>query len=817
VIRLCAWIMFFSTLLAASGKTVRISVYPQQANLTGDHTRQSLLVMAVDDEGVERDVTAKAAYTTTPAGIVRVTTDFAVEALADGAASLRVAYGDKQVEAKCAVTNQATRRPVSFLGDIAPILTERGCTGSNCHGSVRGKAGFKLSLFGARPDLDYEAITKANDGRRLNVAKPEESLILAKPTMRIAHGGGQRFKINSQQYDLILRWVKSGAVYDTGTPQLESVRVQPPEQILVGTDAKQRLVVTGKYSDGSEVDLTQHVRYSSNDDTTASVNDDGLVTAKRRGETAIMIRIQGKTTVARIAVIPTPAGPDYPVTPSRNFIDDLVLAKLKRLNITPSALSEDQVFVRRVYLDTLGTLPTADETRRFLADSNPEKRARLIDELLTRPEFTDLWALKFADLYQLGGTGLKGGWQLYRWIRQSLDDRKPYDQMVREMATGGGSFVYNATPNFYAGLFLGPEGMVTQVSQSLLGVRMDCAKCHDHPFENWTQNDFYSFGAFFTRIVRKAEPYGLFEHSIAIRPTGKPSYDFLGNNKEFLDPKTKQPVTARFLGGESVEFGPDDDVREKLADWITSPRNPFFKRTLVNRVWKHFMNRGLVEPVDDFRVSNPASNPALLDALAAEAVKAKYDLRTICRTILNSRTYQLSAQANSSNEFDNLNYSRYYVKRQMAESLFDNITKTTSARLKIPGSPPGENAMKVAIGSPNYFLTTFGRAGAREQICERDQEATVAQAMHLINGDTIQQVVTKPGNLLDRLLARRDLDDAGRLEEIYLTAFSRPPTPREASNFLELLKSAATDDARKRVYQDLLWAVLNSKEFAYVY
>ena len=312
--------------------------------------------------------------------------------------------------------------------------------------------------------------------------------------------------------------------------------------------------------------------------------------------------------------------------------------------------------------------------------------------------------------------------------------------------------------------------------------------------------------------------YGLFEHSIAIRPTGKPSYDFLGNNKEFLDPKTKQPVTARFLGGESVEFGPDDDVREKLADLITSPRNPFFKRTLVNRVWKHFMNRGLVEPVDDFRVSNPASNPALLDALAAEAVKAKYDLRTICRTILNSRTYQLSAQANSSNEFDNLNYSRYYVKRQMAESLFDNITKTTSARLKIPGSPPGENAMKVAIGSPNYFLTTFGRAGAREQICERDRETTVAQAIDFINGDTIQQVVTKPGNLLDRLLARQRPGRCGPAEEeIYLTAFSRPPTPREASNFLELLKNRLPTMRESVCIRICFGRSLNSKEFAYVY
>lgn len=818
MIRSFALLMIGTALWAAeTPKIVRISVHPQQANLSGDRPRQSLLVMAVQDDGVERDITAQATYATSPSSVIRVTAAFAAEAVSDGNAKLIVSYAGHKAQASYTVADSSTKRAVSFLGDIAPILTERGCTGSNCHGSVRGKAGFKLSLFGAKPEVDYEAVTKSNNGRRVNPAKPEESLILSKPTMRVAHGGGLRFKPDSQQFDLIRRWIASGMVYDTGTPRLQSVQVHPPEQILVGADAKQRLIVSGRYSDGTTADITQHVRYSSNDDTTASVNDEGLVTARRRGETAIMIRIQGKTAVTRIAVIPSPPGPNYPVTVSHNVIDEQVFAKLKRLNIEPSPLSEDHVFVRRVYLDTLGVLPTAAETRRFMADSSPDKRARLIDALLDRPEFTDLWALKFADLFQLGGTGLKGGWQLYRWLRQSIDERRPYDQIVRDMVLGGGSFVYNPTPNFYVGLFTGPEGMVTQVSQSLLGVRMDCAKCHDHPFENWTQNDFYSFGAFFTRIVRKAEPYGLFEHSIAVRPTGKPSYDYLGNNKEFLDPATKQPAKPRFLGGETVDFGSDDNIREKLADWITSPRNPFFTRTFVNRVWKHYMNRGVVEPVDDFRVSNPPSNPALLDALAADAVRAKYDLRSLCRTILNSRTYQLSAKANASNESDKLNYSRYYVKRQIAEAMFDNIAKTTSAHLKIPGAPPGENAMKVAIGSPNYFLSAFGKVGAREQICERDHEATVAQAMHLINGDTIQQVITKPRNLLDRLLARQDLDDAQRLNEIYLTAFSRPPTDRESSSFLAMLKDAAGDDARKRVYQDLLWAVLNSKEYAYIY
>jgi hypothetical protein len=389
--------------------------------------------------------------------------------------------------------------------------------------------------------------------------------------------------------------------------------------------------------------------------------------------------------------------------------------------------------------------------------------------------------------------------------------------MVREMIVGTGSYVYDPTANFYIGLFSGPEGMVTQVSQSLLGVRMDCAKCHDHPFENWTQDDFYGMGAFFTRLVRKAEPYGLFEHAVVLRPTGKPSYDYVGNNQEFLNPRTKQPVKPRFLGGDTMEFRADEDIREKLADWLASPRNPWFTKTLVNRVWKHYLGRGVVEPVDDFRVSNPPSNPVLLDRLAEYQVKVKYDLRALCRAILNSRTYQLSSMANPSNESDTLNYSRFYVKRQTAEVLFDAMGQASEARQKIPGAPPEARAISVAVGSPNYFLTTFGKMGARDQICERDQEPNVAQAMHLINGDTIQAIVTRRANIVGRLLSQRDWPDDRRMEEMYLAALSRAPTEKEASHFLSLLKDANGEEARNLVYQDLLWAILNSKEFAFVY
>jgi hypothetical protein len=605
-------------------------------------------------------------------------------------------------------------------------------------------------------------------------------------------------------------------VYDAGGPELQEISAYPAERILVGTGATQRLIVTGRYSDGSQADLSRHVRYTSNDETVAAIDDSGEITAKRQGQTSIMIRTQGKTAVARVSIISSPPGPDYPNIPENNFVDTLVFAKLRKLNIIPSELSPDPVFLRRAYLDTLGTLPTADETQRFLDSSDPNKRARLIDDLLVRPEFVDVWSLKFADLFQLGGAGVKGGWLLYRWIRQSLHDNKPYDLMVREMLLGSGPFVYEPTVNFYKGMWNGPEGMVTQVSQSLLGIRMDCAKCHDHPFERWTQDDFYGIAGFFTRVQYKAESYGLFERSIAVRPDNQPTYDYVDNNKLLVHPKTKQVVKARYLGGDVVEAKPGEDIREKLAEWITSPQNPWFSRAIANRIWKHYLGRGIVEPVDDFRVTNPPSNPGLLDALASELVRNKYDLKKLVRVILNSRTYQLSSASNRSNEVDITNYSRFYLKRQIAEVLYDSIGQASGKRLKITGSPPEERAINVAVGSPNYFLMTFGKVQFRDQICERDHEPDVAQAMNLVDGDTVNQAVSASGNIIERVLGRPEWDDSRRIEEIYLTALSRHPTSEESAGITKHLANAS-GESLKKVYQDLLWAILNSKEFAYVH
>ena len=801
---------------AAGSRLVKISVFPEQVQLAGKKARQALLVTALYSNGVERDATSQARFSLKTPGVVEITSQGLVLPLKPGTVQAVAAFQGKTATVAINVASLEASRRVSFLQDISPILTQKGCTGSNCHGSVRGKAGFKLSLFGARPDLDFEAVVKANGGRRINRDKPEESLLLRKPTFQEAHGGGERFKTGSLEYQAILEWISSGLEYDAGGPKLEEIAVYPEERILVGVGSKQRLIVTGRLSGGSQVDLTQQVRYTSNDESIATVDEAGEITGKGSGETSIMVRTLGRAAVAKVAVTHLAPGRDYPAISPGNFVDVPIFAKLKKLGIVPSMPADDPVFLRRVYLDALGALPTIDETRQFLASNDPQKRSRLIDELLRRPEFVDLWALKFADLFQLGtNTGVKGGWQLYRWIRQSLADNKPYDQMVREMLLGAGSFVYDPTVNFYHGLWKGPEGMVTQVSQALLGIRMDCAKCHDHPFERWTQDDFYGMAAFFTRLEYKAESYGLFERAIAVRPTRKPSYDYVNNNKELLHPKTHQPLIPRFLTGEVVEDRPGEDLREPLADWITSPNNPWFSRAIANRIWKHYLGRGIVEPVDDFRVTNPPSNQALLDALAGTLVREKYDLKKLIKVILNSRTYQVSSAPNATNEHDQTNYSRFYLKRQIAESLYDSMGEAAEVRLKIAGYPPGVKAMSVAVGSPNYFLMTFGKTQFRDQICERDNEPNVSQAMHLVNGETINTWVSSPGNIVDRLLGKPDLSDENRVEEIYLASLTRRPTAEELAEVKP--KLAGDEVSRKKAYQDLLWAILNTKEFAYIH
>lgn len=695
---------------------------------------------------------------------------------------------------------------LSFTNDIVPILTKAGCANSNCHGSIRGQAGFKLSLFGYEPELDFAAIVKDGGGRRIDRKDAAGSLILRKPTFAVAHGGGERFKAGSLEYNAILEWIKSGAPYDApGAPRLQTLRVVPEEMRLTGAGSRAALKVTGIYTDGATADLARKVQYTPHDESVVEVGPAGEIKALRAGETAIMVRTLGKAVAVRVAVVVNPPPANYAEPPRNNFIDELVFAKLRRLNLVPSPLAGDHEFLRRVYLDTVGLLPTLEESRAFLESRDPGKRARLIDDLLERPEFAEVWATRFSDLFRVGllDQGSKGARLIYNWIRKAIREDKPYNQFATELLTASGNLFFNPTANFYyVTEFAEPENYATNISQVFLGVRLECARCHNHPWEKWTQEDFWGFAAFFARMGVK-DTYQNDESQIHLKVKG-----------EVLHPKTKKPVAAKYLDGPLETEGLDEDIREKLAAWMTAPENPWFARAVVNRILKHYLGRGPVEPVDDFRVTNPASNQALLDALARDFVTNGYSLRRTVRLVLNSRVYQLASEPNQTNRGDQINYSRYYLKRLMAEQLIDAVSQVTGVPEKYAGFPPGTRAMSIPQGAPSYFLQTFGRMKAREVICERDAQPAMNQAMHLIGGDTLHRQITAKESRLSAWLADASLSDEEILRRLFLAALVREPDAREISLALAPIRARGAR-ARRQAFEDALWALFNSKEFLY--
>ena len=705
-----------------------------------------------------------------------------------------------------ALTAAAEKPRLSFVKDIVPIFTKSGCANSNCHGSIRGQNGFKLSLFGYEPDLDYDAIVKAQDGRRISRSDPAKSLILMKPTFGVPHGGGERFKVGSLEYEAILDWIRDGSTYDSaGSPRLKTLRVTPEEITLIGIGTTHQLKATGAYTDGSNEDLTRKVQYTANDESVVEVGPSGELKTLRAGETAIMIRTLGKAVAARIAVVSQPPMANYPEVARNNFIDDLVFAKLKRLNIVPSPLSSDNEFLRRVYLDTVGVLPSLDEGRAFLDSKDPDKRGKLIDQLMARPEFADVWSTRFADLFRTGllDQGHKGARLIYTWLRKSIQEDKPYNQFATELLTASGQLKFNPTANFYyVTEFSEPENIATNISQVFLGVRLECARCHNHPWEKWTQDDFWGFAAFFGRMGIK-DTYENDESQVTLKLTSRVEH-----------PKTKQAVLPKYLDGAIETERPDEDIREKLASWITAPGNPWFARAITNRMVKHYLGRGIVEPVDDFRVTNPPSNEALLDRLAKDFAGSGYHLKHLARLILNSRVYQLSSEPNETNRGDQLNYSRYYVKRLMAEQLADSITEVSGVPEKYPGYMLGTRAMSIPQGAPSYFLATFGRMKAREVICERDTQPDMAQAMNLISGETLQKQITAHGGNLDRWLADSNLSDEEVLRRIFLASVVREPERREIALALEPIRAKGAS-GRRQAFEDTLWTIFNSKEFLF--
>jgi hypothetical protein len=780
---------------------VRVMLEPSNSLISGAHQTQTLIVTGTYSDGSLRDLTRQANFTSSDPAVATVDASGRVKAIKNGQAWISAKVGRFVARQAVRVQLADQKRAVSFTNDIAPIFARLGCGASSCHAAPNGQKGFKLSLFGYDPEADYKAVVEASEGRRINRADPDQSLILLKPTLGVRHGGGKRFEVGSLEYQAIKEWIEAGAPAGGGNEaKMVRLEVVPGERVLVRADAEQQLVVLAHYSDGTTADVTRKVRYQSNDDSIATVSADGLVAAKRSGEAAILVRTLDQVAAARIGVVLSPMVRNYPNVPRSSFIDELVFSKLKRLNIVPSELCTDEEFLRRAHLDLIGVLPTAEEARKFLASRDPHKRAKLVDELLERPEYADFWGLYWSDRLSNSRQFLyeKGTFFFQQWLREAMAQNLPYDQFARELITATGG-LYEVAPTSYYPLLKKPEEMATTTSQVFLGVGLECARCHDHPFEKWKQDDFLGLAAFFAQV----------RHKNRIRQNERVLY--LDPKRELKHPKSQQPVVPKFLGGESVKVEPERDRREVLADWMTAPSNPYFAKAVVNRLWKHFLGRGLIEPVDDFRVTNPPTNEALLTALAEDFVRHKYDLKHLFRTIIGSRVYQLSAQPNETNKEDKQFYSRFYLKRLNAEELLDGISQVTEVSEKFPGFHLGTRATQLPDPKvPSYFLDVFDRA-TRETVCERKQTTSVMQIMHLVSGDTINQKIRAENGLIERL-TKAGKSSAEIIEELYLRTLSRFPQKEEAQLAQQGIGQAPSP---REGYEDLLWALLNSKEFLF--
>lgn len=705
---------------------------------------------------------------------------------------------------------------LSFVNDVAPILTKASCNSGACHAKAgTGQNGFRLSLLGFEPQEDYEHIVKEGRGRRIFPAAPERSLLLLKATNATPHGGGKKIDPGSESHQILMRWIAQGMAYaPEGEPTLTTLEVTPARGTLA-IQSQQQLKVTATFSNGSKRDVSKLALFEANDKNMAEVSETGLVKISDiPGNVAVMVRYQGRVCTYNAAI---PLGAPVESLPeSRNFVDEHVFANLKRLGIPPSAICDDSTFLRRASIDIAGHPPTLEETRAFLADPSPGKREALVDSLLNSPGYADYFANKWAALLRNKRLekGTPASFAFHSWLRDSLLANKPYDVLVRELLAATGAPVSNPPVAWYNQVKT-PEQQLEDVAQLFLGVRMNCAQCHHHPFERWSQQDYYGLSAFFSQIGRR--PTAIAGQSVIFHKRGIATAE----NK-----KTKAAVKPAGLGAETFEIPPDDDPRLVLADWMRSKNNPFFAKSLVNRYWKHFFNRGLVEPEDDIRDTNPPTNPELLEALAKRFVESGYDLKAIVRVIATSATYQLSASPNAHNGGDRQNFSHYYPKRLNAEVLLDAVDQLTGAATDFADLPAGTRAIALPDNSYNkasYFLTVFGRPeGDSVCECERVQSSNLSQSLHLMNAAEMKTKLSKPDGRA--ALFAKGKDDSQNLRELYGAALCRAPKENEIQTALAYLSKPATSAdgkpadpalARKAAYEDLLWAVINTKEFLY--
>ncbi|HND53376.1 MAG TPA: DUF1549 domain-containing protein, partial [Pirellulaceae bacterium] len=761
--------------------------------LRGHGDRQSIVVQLIDGQGTTRDVTAEAVLQAADSSLVTIEGQ-TLRAKSDGKTKVVVQLGQLRAEVPVTVSQSAESRAISFRLDVMPVFMKYGCNNGSCHGSARGKDGFHLSLFGYDPAGDYFRLTRQMIGRRIDLAVPEKSLLLEKAIGAVAHTGGKLFEPGCEDYQTVLKWLEAGAPDDSGeTPVPLGIEIVPPKIVFNGKDATQRTVVLARYSDGAVRDVTRLALFMTNNESVASIGKDGVAKGNGRGGAFVFGRFNKFTVGAEVIVLPTDDNFVWNNPPSVNYIDSLVFDKLRKLRMTPSELCSDEAFLRRAYLDLIGLPPTREEFDRFLADGDPQKRAKLIDQLLERDEFVDIWTMKWGELLRIRssnnqpqyGRDAKAMWSYSAWVRQQMAQNRPLNEMVSELVVGSGSNLKSPTSNLYTSTErLTPMKTAEDFAQVFMGTRIQCAQCHNHPFDRWTMDDYYGFASFFAGVNMKRGVEGrevIVYNNNAVNTVEHP-----------VDGRRMKP---KVLGGDAPDVE-GKDPREALAHWLTSPDNGAFTQTMANVIWAHFFGRGIVEPVDDVRISNPPSNKELLDELGRKLGEYGFDKKKLIRDICNSRTYQLSAAANSTNELDEAYFSHSYVRRLRAEVLLDTITRITGTEDRFSQAPPGTRAVQLYSGNvSNYFLTTFGRA-PRESACscEVNSEANLSQALHLINGDTVTQKIAQ-SRLLTTLIGQKK-STPEIIEDLYVRALCRKPTDAEVQKLTAIFQEESGDSTR---------------------
>jgi len=825
---------------AALKSVTAIAVFPTELPLIAGAAPHRVVVTATDKEGFE--LPAPARFSSDNLAVATVSANGKVRPLAPGNATITVKSNGKSAIVKVTVkssvradvvqlppagsetagaTNAPGRQPeasgpaaappLSFLNDVLPILSKAGCNLGSCHAKAEGQNGFKLTIFAYDPRADYLEIVKDARGRRVFPAFPEESLLLKKASLAVPHEGGLRVERDSEEFRTLVNWIAQGMTYShPGEATLTGIEVFPKER-RYRREAKQPLLVQARYSDGSVRDVTELSEYLSNEKTLATVDDNGLVSVgKFSGEGAVVARFLGSVAVSTMLVPSDRVLPAerFAALPVHNDIDRLVYQRLQKLGHLPSALSTDAEFLRRAALDTIGTLPTADEAKAFLDDPSPDKRTKLIDRLLEHPAWADHWAVKWGDLVRGNPSrvGVKPVFLMDQWLRDAFRQNLPYDQFVRELLTAQGSTHKTGPPALFRDKRT-PEEAGGFVSQVFLGVRLECAKCHHHPSEKWDQKDYYQFAAFFSGTRRKGQ-------GISAPISGEPEYIWATSSVAMKHPVTGEDLKPRAPDGPAAVIAADHDPRAALVDWMVQPENPLFARAAVNRVWAQFFGRGVVDPVDDFRASNPPSNGPLLDWLAQDFIAHKFDLKHLMRTILRSHVYQLSSTPNETNLTDTRNYSRSYRRRLPAEVLLDAVTQVTGTSESFAGLPAGARALQTwnhKLGSD--FMDAFGRPNSSAECpCDRDAKPSMVQALHMMNSTALNTKITASEGRA-RLLATSKASEEHIANDLYLSAYNRRPTSEELG--LALKAFTVKGATRQSATEDILWALLNSAEFVF--